>query len=161
MDKQNFKCENCGAPLLAEDAICARCDSELKQPNVDPNNGRYRCPHCNCKFENPNEALWPPSAKWYQPQSPRPQCPHCHAYLRDKTVIYRSPMELVWTLLVISASVFSPWKPGTQIMLLVIFCTVEVIRWHRIKLNRQIGENRYELECLPNSPFHTDANRRR
>jgi DNA-directed RNA polymerase subunit RPC12/RpoP len=145
MTEATFRCSNCGAALDSPDSICLRCDPELQPPNRDPNIGKYRCPSCSCRFDSPIFTLWPPTAKWYVPQGSRLTCPHCGKHLRDRRVVERTPIELGVAVLIVVASLFSPWRPGTQYVLLIVILAVELLRTWRAKQSVAHAEERYAV----------------
>lgn len=143
MTNSKFQCANCSAPLASANAICRHCESEFSAP--DRHTGKYHCPQCDCRFDQPGIALCPADAKWYQQQIQKPQCPHCRAVLRDRTVIQRSRTEDVVILLVIFLSVFSPWRYG-QISVLLILITIEWLRKRALNKALVAEEDRYVCE---------------
>lgn len=77
------RCEGCGAPLLAADAVCSHCEAELTAEPPGPP-AKYICPHCQDRFAAPARLLWPPKVPWWRPTTFRNQCPHCDAPLHDR-----------------------------------------------------------------------------
>ena len=146
MTNQVYRCANCGASLASHDTICLRCEPELSPPNIDPNVGKYRCPSCRCRFDLADAAFWPPNVKWYWPQTLKSRCPHCGVFLRDKKILNRKPAELGIIAFLIIASSFSPWRPGTQIVLLIVLGAIDFTRWRRAKSCVSNEEERYEAE---------------
>jgi hypothetical protein len=146
MTSQVFQCAGCGAALPAPDAVCSRCERELSMPQTDSHSGKYRCPNCSCRFDKPAEVWSPPDAPWYRPQTLKPQCPHCRNPLRDEKAVHLSPVEVgVFALLVI-ASDLSPWRPGAQFVLLLVFCGLFLWRWRSAQAAVSNEEERYAVE---------------
>ncbi|MFZ6770789.1 hypothetical protein ACO0LM_27350 [Undibacterium sp. Di26W] len=141
MTNSVFQCANCGAPLASANAICPRCEPEFSAP--DKHTGKYRCPDCACRFDQPDIAIWPSNAKWYRPQIQKAKCPHCQTLLRDRTVIQRSRTEMALMLAIIVASAFSTWRPGTQIILLAVLLVSEFLRKQAAAKSLVIEEDRY------------------
>ena len=132
--------------MVAPNAICFRCEPEFSQPNIDPETGKYRCPGCGCRFDRAGAALWPPNVKWYRPQSFKSQCPHCGVFLRDKKIVNRTPAEIGGVVLLLIAAGFLPWRPGAQIVLLIVLGLVDFVRWRRARACVSIEEERYAVE---------------
>lgn len=103
-------CAQCGAPLPAPDAVCPKCDLELSSQTGSPAHGRYRCPHCSSRFDQPLQGWWPPNVPWYRPQDPKPQCPYCQAFLRDRTVetFSRAEWAGIWVVM-FAVGTALPW----------------------------------------------------
>ncbi len=152
MNDSVTQCANCGARLATPNMVCPHCEPEFLAPNTAQHTGKYRCPDCGCRFDQVGTGLWPPNVKWYRPQSYKLQCPHCQAFLRDRTIPYRSRAELTALPLLIIASAFSPWRPGTQIVLLALLMVVEFIRWRAVKKTVYVEEDRY-LSDKPGAPM--------
>lgn len=123
-----------------------RCEPEFLQPNIDPKIGKYRCPKCACRFDHAGANLWPPNARWYWPQTFKPQCPHCDAFLRDRRVVHRTQTEIGVVAVLIFASIFSPWRPGAQLILFGALIVIDFVRWKGAKNCVVIEEERYALE---------------
>ncbi len=132
MSDRAAECANCGNTLPAPDAVCSRCEHEFDP--ACPDAGKHRCPHCSKRFGEPLQSWFPPDVPWYRPQTQTPQCPHCKAFLYDRKALTLSPSETAAWVTLIVASNFSPWRPGTQILLLVVLGTWQLVRWKRIKL---------------------------
>lgn len=142
------QCANCGAPLPAQDAICPACEQELADSSADPRKGKYRCPRCSSRFDKAQLAWWPSNVPWYRPQMQRPRCPHCERILRDRKAATLSPVEVVVFIALMVASDFSPWRPGTQILLLVALGAFRFARWKQAE-SSVFEEDRYALEDRP------------
>ncbi len=146
MTDHAFRCSNCGASLVSSDSICLVCEPEFLPKNVDPNIGKYGCPSCSCRFDSAVFALWPPKAKWYVPQGFKSTYPHCGKFLRDRQILERTPIEIgITILIVIVASLFSPWRPGTLYVLLVVLFTLDFVRTRRAKSSVTNEEERYAV----------------
>lgn len=144
MDDPAPQCVNCGGPLPSPHAVCSRCEGEFSSPTGAM--GKYRCPSCSCRFDQPGLAWWPPGARWYWPQTQKPQCPHCNSFLRDKKIPAFSFRESAGVAALVIASSFSPWRPGTQIALLVLLVLVEIARWRHATSSVPVEEERYAAE---------------
>lgn len=145
MTDHALRCSNCGASLVRPDSICLVCEPGFLPRNVDPNIGKYRCPSCSCRFDSAVFALWPPNAKWYVPQAFKSTCPHCETFLRDRQILDRTPVEIGMTILIVIASLFSPWRPGTQYVLLVVLFALDFVRKRRAKSSVTNEEERYAV----------------
>ena len=132
--------------MAAPNTICMRCEPEFLQPNIDPKIGKYRCPKCACRFDHGGANLWPPNARWYWTQTFKPQCPHCDVFLRDRKIVHRTQAEIGAIALLIFASMFSPWRLGTQVILLIVLGAIDFIRWRRAKNCVSIEEERYAID---------------
>lgn len=136
-------CANCGKPLPSPDAVCTQCEREL---SVDPGSGRYLCPNCGCRFDRPVQAWWPPKAPWYLPQTEKRQCPHCRSFLRDRKAVPSSSSDWGIITVLVIVSVFSPWRPDTQFVLLIFVGVVQFVRWRRARSSVHNEEDRYTIE---------------
>lgn len=145
MTDHALRCSNCGASLVSPDSICLVCEPALLPRNVDPTIGKYRCPGCSCRFDSANFALWPPNAKWYVPQGLKSKCPHCEKFLRDRQILERTSVEIGVTILVVIGSLFSPWRPGTQFVLLFVLFSRDFFRTRRAKSSVTNEEERYAV----------------
>lgn len=146
MSNKVFHCENCGAQLGALNSICWQCAPEFSQINIDPKIGKYVCPNCARRFDRACVNLWPPNAKWYWPQIFKPQCPHCDVFLRDRKIVHRSNTEICVIPFLIFASVFSPWRPATQLFLFVPLIVIDFVRWWHAKNGIAAEEDKYAVE---------------
>jgi uncharacterized paraquat-inducible protein A len=142
-DSDHICCSNCGRLLPAANAICPICDQELS-PNKDT--GRYRCPSCYNRFDQPALALWPPHAKWYQPQEQKAQCPYCKLFLRDKKVLRLTWIDWVTGgALVVAANIWH-LKIAIAGILLLGIVSVQLVRQRRAWKSVRCEEERYAVE---------------
>lgn len=146
MAEGSSNCASCGAALPTPDAVCPRCEQTLLNPDTDPTIGRYQCPGCSGRFDHPELAWWPRDVPWYRPQVQKTQCPHCKAFLRDKKAARFSSLEYGAVIALVLASNFAPWRPQTQIILLVALCLFQFIRWRRANASVSIEAERYAME---------------
>ena len=144
MTNSKFLCANCNASLASANAVCPHCEPEFSAP--DRHKGKYHCPQCDGRFDQLGICHWPPNAKWYQSHVQKLECLHCRAILRDRTVIQRSRTEHVLMPLAIMLSAFSTWRPGTQLMLLIIFVATEWLRKRALNKALLAEEDRYFSE---------------
>lgn len=143
MNDDPLRCENCGAILASPDAVCLRCERELTE---SPFFGKYRCPNCASRFDQPALGWWPPNVPWYRPQIQKPECPQCKAYLRDRKTFELTIFERWGMRALVFASIFSPWRPGTQIVALAIFVPWSItyyLRWRKARSSVLVEEERY------------------
>lgn len=140
------RCESCGAVLPTPDAVCPRCEQELASAAANPASGRYRCPACSSRFDRASLAWYPPDAPWYWPQRQENQCPHCRSFLRDRNAIPFSTTEYAILGVLVVAAQFSPWRPGTQIGLLLAIAVFQYVRWRRAQSSLPVEEERYALQ---------------
>lgn len=156
------RCAHCGATLPAPDAVCPQCDLVLSREAGSPTHGRYRCPACDGRFDQPAQGWWPPNVPWYRPQDAKPQCPHCQAWLQDRTepAISRTEwwgigalalalgMALSW--LLSRASVAREWRqPITLAVLYGLFWWWQSRRRRQARASISVEEARYALEARP------------
>lgn len=140
------RCENCGSPLPIASAVCSRCEAELAAPTQSTSVGRYQCPNCGSRFDMPAQTWYPPNVPWYWPQRVKAQCPHCRSFLRDTKSIHLSTVEYaVLTSLIVVAN-FSPWRPWTQVALLVAFLALMFVRFKKLRSSQTTEERRYAAE---------------
>jgi hypothetical protein len=139
-------CANCGSSLQNACAVCPRCDKALRADNADPSQGVYQCPVCTCRFDKPVLVWWPEKAPWYWPQDQKTQCPHCKVLLRDRARLRTSWREgLAWVALAL-ASRLSPWRPGTQILLIALLFAFYFVRLIKAKNSVPAEEQRFGIE---------------
>lgn len=151
MKSHAYYCENCGASLVEQNAVCVACESEFVAANVDHQSGIYLCPACNCRFDKALAGLWPPTAKWYMPQGFKSQCPHCAVFLRDRKNIERKPWEFWVNLFIYIVALYLSWQHETKflsIALLVIWIVLDIARWWHAKSSVKNEENRYAVARL-------------
>lgn len=144
MANDSSRCANCGTLLPTPDAVCPRCESELSSAV-----GKYRCPNCDSHFDQPAQGWWPLNAPWYWPQKQKAQCPHCKVCLRDKKALVITPIEWWGAFAILIVVNFSPWRPGTQIVALVLLGLLSLlyfVRWKRAKASVHSEEERFAVE---------------
>jgi hypothetical protein len=137
---KTFTCTNCDRALPTADAICTYCEEVF---SLLPITGRYSCPNCTKRFEDPTEAYFPASAKWYHPRHIHPQCPHCLTFLRDKMRPSNSWIEILsFPALGIIQTIY---RLPIKIYLLGVFILISItlIRWSRAKSSVRVEEERY------------------
>lgn len=144
MADDRLRCVNCDTLLPAPDAVCPRCDCDFSSSV-----GIYRCPNCDARFDQPAQVWWPPNVPWYWPQSQKAQCPCCKVMLRDRQALVIKPVEWWVGFALLIAANLSPWRPGTQIVSLILLAwlsLVQWLRWKRAKAAVGLEENRFAIE---------------
>ncbi len=154
MSNGNLTCENCGANLPSEDAICAACEKILEEQVAAENqtNGKYRCPSCSGRFNHPGMGNWPPNVPWYRPQSPNEICPRCGIFLEDTLVRKASKAEkaAAAVFLVFSALLPDPYRKIMAIAIALFLVYPAVLEYKRFRERRLLEsmENRYEIKRM-------------
>ena len=138
-------CESCGASLPSPDAVCAQCEPQLSRPDETGVAGKFRCPNCTLRFDQPTKVQWPQNARWYVPQQVKQQCPHCKVLVRESNFRPFSALDVFIVLvLALLARVCIP-HPYTSAA--VLFMLLGYIGLRFIWLARKKPmEKRYECE---------------
>ena len=140
-------CSSCGSELPSEEAICQKCDIALAVPKENIQEGKYICPSCACRFNEPNSVLYPSHTAWYFPKKGyRLQCPHCGSLIKDCLSKELTQTEKMIATSLILLSIFLPGKPYSGAVLVLIFIIVTFSRKQRAMLSVKSEETRYALE---------------
>ena len=106
MTDQTLPCAQCAKPLDSADSICAFCDKAVALAQATRGaHGKYHCPKCTLKFDQPNTKLTPEIVPWYRMHPEKPCCPHCGIFIRSKY----SKMNIAFGWLIVPVIIAREW----------------------------------------------------
>jgi hypothetical protein len=109
MTDQALQCAQCAKPLDSTDSVCAFCDKPevLTQAThaTSATHGKYHCPKCTLKFDQPDTKLTPEIVPWYRMHPEKPCCPHCGTFIRSKY----SKMNIAFGWLIVPVIITREW----------------------------------------------------